>query len=290
MAVSRMLGVYVQIDLQVPLSRVLVGAAQAAWHWHPLEKAFAACAAKALSGGNPYVVPVYVAVSLGKMNTAYAIVAAVMLLAVLWPGLGSTTETASSAAYTPHAPIGINENYEFNSTNGIVSGSGTRSDPYIIEGWEILLNETGTAISVYDTTVDFIIRNVHVKGAIIGISIYNATDGKVDESLVESCSAGIRISYSSDCRIEDSTLVDNGIGIVLLYSEDTKLDDITYINNDRNLYKKERDWITGTLGTTVCVAILIPLAIIVALLVYFRFRPPKEFGPQPPKEETPKGG
>ena len=40
-------------------------------------------------------------------------------------------------ALTVHDPILIVGNAEFTNASGVVWGSGTESDPYIIEGWDI---------------------------------------------------------------------------------------------------------------------------------------------------------
>lgn len=195
--------------------------------------------------------------------------------------------TSGSGLYATHKPIYIDENGEFNSTNGVVSGSGTKADPHIIDGWEFLFNGSGTAISVSDTTVYFVIRNVHVKGASIGISLSNVSHGAIKQSMVESCSGGIRISYSENCRVEDTTLQANGIAIILFYSEDTKLDGITYIDNDTKVFETKAPWLETWLGTAVCIAVLVPLAVIVLLIVYFRMRPPKDFRARPPPDTNP---
>ena len=46
-----------------------------------------------------------------------------------------TSEYAS--AYITHDPIYIDGNADFTPANGVKSGSGTQSDPYLIEGWDI---------------------------------------------------------------------------------------------------------------------------------------------------------
>ena len=43
----------------------------------------------------------------------------------------------SGIAFSNKMIIEISSNSEFNSSNGVVSGSGTDLDPYIIEGWNI---------------------------------------------------------------------------------------------------------------------------------------------------------
>ncbi|HDJ25985.1 MAG TPA: hypothetical protein ENF34_01550, partial [Candidatus Bathyarchaeota archaeon] len=64
-------------------------------------------------------------------------------------------------AYTERGPIEIYGDEDFTSENGVVGGSGTPDDPYIIEGWEISADEQ-TGIFITETTKYFIIRNCHI--------------------------------------------------------------------------------------------------------------------------------
>src|SRR3990170_2421328 len=57
------------------------------------------------------------------------------------PGSGLTT----------HAPIVIVGNAEFTGANGVTGGSGTPSDPYIIEGWEINASAADGIAILYTT-------------------------------------------------------------------------------------------------------------------------------------------
>jgi hypothetical protein len=43
-----------------------------------------------------------------------------------------------------HEPIMILGNADFTEENGVVSGSGSAADPYIIAGWEIDVPDTGS--------------------------------------------------------------------------------------------------------------------------------------------------
>jgi len=65
------------------------------------------------------------------------------------------------SAAQSHSPIAINGNAGFTAANGVISGSGTASDPYVIGGWEIFPAPFfNTAISVSDTSAYFVIRNI----------------------------------------------------------------------------------------------------------------------------------
>lgn len=78
-------------------------------------------------------------------------------------GLGAliTFESQDAVAYTPHPPIYINSNADFTPANGVTGGSGTPTDPYVIEGWEINAS-LAEGIEIRNTNAHFIIRNVYI--------------------------------------------------------------------------------------------------------------------------------
>ena len=63
-----------------------------------------------------------------------------------------------SYSYYSHAPIDILYDFAFTYANGVVSGSGTSDNPYIIEGWKIITSGTH-GIRISGTTKHFIVRN-----------------------------------------------------------------------------------------------------------------------------------
>ena len=69
------------------------------------------------------------------------------------------------AFYTPHKPIEIRGDDELNEANGVVSGSGTENDPYIIAGWSIDIDTSQhsiTGIAISYTTKFIIIRDCYI--------------------------------------------------------------------------------------------------------------------------------
>src|SRR5437867_12676200 len=63
----------------------------------------------------------------------------------------------------PHAPILIDGNSGFRADNGVTGGSGTATDPYIIQGWDIVVvpyRSPGIAIRNSDSY--FVIRNMYI--------------------------------------------------------------------------------------------------------------------------------
>ena len=64
-------------------------------------------------------------------------------------------------SFTIFNPIYINGNSQFTTTNGVVSGTGIATDPYVIENWSI---NAGSSIGIHIrfTTAYFIIRNCDI--------------------------------------------------------------------------------------------------------------------------------
>ena len=104
-----------------------------------------------------------------------------------------------ATSYVPHSPILIDGNGNFTAANGVSSGSGTMSDPYIIQGWDI--NASGlpccyawgnAGLLVQNTNASFIIRNVHVHSGLplsLGINLLRFSNSLVVNS-VEPCRRG----------------------------------------------------------------------------------------------------
>src|SRR2546426_6134040 len=109
----------------------------------------------------------------------------------------------------PHSPILISGNSEFIAANGVTGGTGTASDPYVIQGWNITVcwQCPYYGIEVANTTAYFRIFNVTVSSLITaqpatGILLKNATNGGIDNSVVQDqsifCCGGIIFVSSKD--------------------------------------------------------------------------------------------
>jgi parallel beta-helix repeat protein len=139
-------------------------------------------------------------------------------------------------------PIYIDNNNKFTAANGVILGSGTENDPYIIENWDISA-ENANGIEVRNTTVHFVIRNCYVHDGRFnwryGIYFYNAINGVVDNNFVEYNSLGILLDYSDNNLISGNTVRNNYYGILLDYSDNNLISgDIVNNNSDGgiNLY------------------------------------------------------
>ncbi|MEM3396847.1 MAG: NosD domain-containing protein [Thermoplasmata archaeon] len=128
-------------------------------------------------------------------------------------------------AKVSHSPIHITNNSEFTAANGVSGGSGTPSDPYIIENWEIDANGGTYCISIENTDVYFVIRNCTVKNATFqqsiassGIFLSNVQHATIKDNLVEENMNGIFLYCSSDISILNNTVFNNLPFGIVLYS------------------------------------------------------------------------
>jgi len=126
----------------------------------------------------------------GRVITVIVLLTAVSLASVS----GVNLMLARAVALQGHSPILINGNSEFTTTKGVTGGSGTASDPYVIQGWSINLcwncYSTYYGIRVANTTAYFRIFNVSVSSPTqgqpgYGIVLENVTNGGIDASVVD---------------------------------------------------------------------------------------------------------
>ncbi|MFX0125420.1 MAG: NosD domain-containing protein [Candidatus Hodarchaeota archaeon] len=129
----------------------------------------------------------------------------------------STTSSLSIIStwnYTPHMPIEISTNAEFTSV--AVSGTGIKTDPYVIKGWGII-NSSAHAISITGTTAHFTIQNCYLETNwyYTGIHIDSVAPGTVNifNNTCYECYTGIFISNSENAFLNNNICQDNNIGI-----------------------------------------------------------------------------
>ncbi|MCG2826563.1 MAG: right-handed parallel beta-helix repeat-containing protein [Thermoplasmatales archaeon] len=152
--------------------------------------------------------------------------------------------------YASHEPIYINGNDDFVvGQNGVVSGNGTESEPYIIENWDID-SSSDYGIAVTNTNAYFIIQNCYIHAGVstwsCSIHFYSVSNGIIDNVLCYNNSYyGIWFQYSSENIIRNSTCYNNSArGIVLWQSSSSnQIINCTSYNNNCgiNLYSSSNN-------------------------------------------------
>src|SRR6266568_3688590 len=175
------------------------------------------------------------------------------LLIVVSLSARGLVSTATSSLQI-HDPIVISSNSDFNPSNGVTGGSGTASDPYVIEGWNITSSGT-TGISISNTDASFVIRNVyinHLSGGSgsptpYGINMTNVSSGAIDDSRVYNYyDLSIVMNLVSDVVVNNviampsTILVTNSTHVEVSYSTAEHIDieassDVQVSNNAHNI-------------------------------------------------------
>ncbi len=136
-----------------------------------------------------------------------------------------------------HEPIVIGSNYEFTEENGVISGSGTLEDPYMIAGWKIDAGYSRYGISIHRTDRYFVISDVRISGASqAGIFLSYVENGLVKNCEISGNWIGITLNFCSANRIESCTLTANTDGVHLYFSHNNQLLWNVISKNDTGLW------------------------------------------------------
>ncbi|MGC9529467.1 MAG: NosD domain-containing protein [Candidatus Bipolaricaulaceae bacterium] len=115
-------------------------------------------------------------------------------------------------------PIVITSEEQFTSEQGVISGSGTAEDPYLIAGWEIQVPaEAGYGVRIEGTTSHFILRGIKVAGANdpdgAAICLADVENAAVEDCLVQASRNGLIIEGSRGVVVRDTYLFVDGLGL-----------------------------------------------------------------------------
>ncbi len=129
------------------------------------------------------------------------------------------------AQWVPHDPIYIYGDKDFTWEKGVVRGSGTADDPYVIEGWVIDTLGYDYGIYIDHTKAHFIIRNCLIRypqekagillsavengriedcaiwGGHVGIQLLSARKVTITRTAIGYCDYGILVSTGSDHNV-----------------------------------------------------------------------------------------
>ncbi|MHA2250133.1 MAG: NosD domain-containing protein [Candidatus Kariarchaeaceae archaeon] len=145
--------------------------------------------------------------------------------------------------------IAINGNSEFFryvNINGW-SGTGTVNDPYIIENYQFDVGGLKPGVSIGNTTVHFIIRNVHVENYESGFYFDNVTNGMLVQNSAIDNVVGYKIEDSWFIAFTENLAFSNnasGIEVYLSHYCDIQVNNITQ-NSGHGLY------VENSIGTSI---------------------------------------
>lgn len=138
----------------------------------------------------------------------------------------------------PHAPIKITGDESFTQENGVVGGSGTQEDPYLISGFIIGASGTDSGILIESTTRTFRIENCHIIGAKrYGIWLVKVDTPIVHKCWIEGCFFGVGLKESNEAAISDNTFVNNEVrSLSLLESSQCHLFNNTIVSGQCGIW------------------------------------------------------
>jgi len=133
-----------------------------------------------------------------------------------------------------HDPIYIEGDIEFKSLKGVSSGSGTPSDPYIIQGWKIN-SSANHGICIKNTTAYFKIRNCQIYGdkwnLHDGIYLENCSNGFIQSNSINNNYLGIFYCKSTDAVVSDNSCFNNSYGVFIENSKMIRISNNSCSNN-----------------------------------------------------------
>lgn len=153
-------------------------------------------------------------------------------------------------SYVTHAPIVITSNSEFTGANGVLRGSGTAVDPFIIEGWDITAGGAyNEAITVANTTAYFVVQSCHLHGSgTTAVDLAGAHNADVRFNLIDSGNIGISVSLGVNIAVSGNTVTSmDSVGIQVLTSQQMNVSDnqATLVDQDCILVVDSHDLIVS---------------------------------------------
>ncbi|MCK5246013.1 right-handed parallel beta-helix repeat-containing protein, partial [Candidatus Bipolaricaulota bacterium] len=151
------------------------------------------------------------------------------------PVVANATEIADDGTRGPILVLG---NADFTSDNGVVGGTGTENDPYIIAGWEIIVPAGEQyGVRIENVTAQFVLRGLIIRDATensgSGIRIGFASGGAIEGCSISSSLHGIDIISSTDISMDNCVVQVSGRGFRVVGESE---DQYRHAIADTNLY------------------------------------------------------
>jgi len=121
--------------------------------------------------------------------------------------------------WAPRDPIYIHGDQGFTWENGVVKGSGTPEDPYIIEGWVIDTRSHDYGIYIDGTRAHFVIRNCQIRypQERAGIFLSNVQNGRIEGNAIFGGKIAIHLLASQNVVITGNAIGYCDYGILVSF-------------------------------------------------------------------------
>ncbi len=118
--------------------------------------------------------------------------------------------SARAAGLQPRSPILIDGNGNFTSANGVVGGTGTATSPYLIQGWDIYVDNWADGIRVENTDAYFAIRNVYLHSGAPnynnGVILQNVSHATVENDTFYAQWVAVELDGSTNSSVFNNTI------------------------------------------------------------------------------------
>ncbi len=144
----------------------------------------------------------------------------VLVLALSMVGLA-----AFAQGWAPREPIYIHGDEGFVWANGVVDGSGTEDDPYIIEGWVIETAGYDYGIYIANTTAHFVIRNCQIRypQEKAGVFLSAVRNGRIEKTTVFGGKVGVHLLSAKNVVIAGNAIGYCDYGVLVATGSDNNL-------------------------------------------------------------------
>lgn len=140
-----------------------------------------------------------------------AVISVIVVVAIAAVGVSGYLLLRAEIGLTPHDPILIVGDNNFTPVNGVVAGSGTENDPYIIERW-VIDASSADGMRVEGTVKHFVIRNCLVENgnSYCGIYLGNVINGKIEKNTCSSNKCGVELQGSKNVILSNNICSGSG--------------------------------------------------------------------------------
>ena len=174
-----------------------------------------------------------------KVALTVAAVMAVVLSVVL---VGGQVGGGGFLWWGNREPIYIYGDDGFTIENGVMSGSGTGDDPYVIEGWRVDSARADYGIYVDHTTAHFVIRDCVIERTrLAGIYFNTVRNGRVEGAQIGLADTAVYFLDSAENVFEGNVVAECRYGVVMgANSRDNLIIGNTFLDNGMSAYDPYR--------------------------------------------------